>query len=174
MDRAQKQEFVKSLNADLAQAHTVVVAHYRGLSVGQLEQLRESSRDVETTVRVVKNRLAKRAFKGTDFESLSDLMTGPIALTFSADAVSAAKVAHEFAKNNEDFVILGGALGDKALSVDEVKALATLPSLDELRAKLIGLLQAPATRLAIYSQEPAAKLALCVAAPWSTGSLMAA
>lgn len=159
MDRAQKQEFVKTLNADLSAARTVVVAHYRGLNVPQMEGLRGASRTEDATVRVVKNRLAKLAFEGTDFTTLSDLMTGPTALTYSADAVAAAKVAHEFAKNNDDFVILGGALGDKALSVDEVKALATMPSLDELRAKLVGLLQAPATRIATYSQEPAAKLA---------------
>ncbi|MBA44767.1 MAG: 50S ribosomal protein L10 [Magnetococcales bacterium] len=159
MDRAQKREFVKTLKSDLSGARTVVVAHYRGLNVPQMETLRGASRTEEATVRVVKNRLAKLAFEGTDFTSLNDLMTGPTALTYSADAVAAAKVAHEFAKNNDDFVILGGALGDKALSVDEVKALATMPSLDELRAKMVGLLQAPATRIATYSQEPASMLA---------------
>lgn len=159
MDRAQKREFVKTLNADLSAAHTVVVAHYRGLNVPQMEGLRGSSREAETTVRVVKNRLAKLAFEGTTFTGLTDLMTGPTAIAYSADAVAAAKVAHEFAKNNDKFVILGGALGDKTLSVEEVKALATMPSLDELRAKLVGLIQAPATRIATYSQEPAAMLA---------------
>lgn len=164
MDRAQKQEFVQTLNAELSQAQTVVVAHYRGLSVSQMEVLRGESRENETTFRVVKNRLAKRALEGTDFAGLADLFTGPAAVAYSADPVAAAKVVHTFAKDNEDLVILGGAMGDKIMSAEDVKALASMPSLDELRAKILGLLTAPATRLATYTQEPAAKLARVVQA----------
>ncbi len=159
MDRAQKHEFVQFLNTDLAQAQTVVVAHYRGLTVGQMEQLRQDSLENSTSFRVVKNRLAKRAFEGTNFASLADLMVGPSAIAYSSDPVAAAKVVHTFAKDNKHLVIMGGVLGDKKLSVEEVEALATMPSLDELRAKLLGLLAAPATRIATCSQEPAAKLA---------------
>ena len=159
MNRAQKQEFVQTLNAELSQAHTVVVAHYRGLSVSQMESLRGASRENETTFRVVKNRLATRALEGTDFAGLTDLFTGPAAVAYSADPVAAAKVVHTFAKDNEDLVILGGAMGDKIMSAEDVKALASMPSLDELRAKMLGLLTAPATRVATYTQEPASKLA---------------
>ena len=159
MNREQKQEFVQMLNAELSQAQTVVVAHYRGLSVGQMETLRGASRENETTFRVVKNRLATRALEGTDFAGLADLFIGPAAVAYSADPVAAAKVVHTFAKDNENLVILGGAMGNNILSAEDVKALASMPSLDELRAKLLGLLMAPATRVATYTQEPASKLA---------------
>lgn len=159
MDRAQKQEFVQTLSADLAQAQTVVVAHYRGLTVGQMEQLRSASREEGVAIRVAKNRLTKLAIKDTDFEHLSEHLTGPTALAFSEDPVAAAKVVHTFAKDNENLVILGGALGDRPMAAADVKALASMPSLDELRAKLIGILTAPQARIATYTQEPAAKLA---------------
>ena len=159
MDRAQKKEFVQTLNTELSQAQTVVVAHYRGLTVSQMESLRGETRANDTTFRVVKNRLAKRALEGTDFAGLSDLFTGPAAIAYSQDPVAAAKVVHTFAKDNEDLVILGGALGDKVMSAEDVKALASMPSLDELRAKILGLLTAPASRIATYTQEPPAKLA---------------
>lgn len=159
MNRAEKQAFVDSFNAQLAASQAVVVTHYRGLTVKQMEDLRVKMRESGASIRVVKNRLAKRAFEGTTFGGLESLMTGPTALAFSSDPVAAAKVAYEFAKGNEKLVILGGAMGEQVLSAAEVKALATLPSLDALRAKLLGLLQAPATRIATYTQEPAAKLA---------------
>lgn len=164
MNRAEKQAFIDSFNAQLADAAAVVVTHYRGLTVQDMEKLRASMREDEATIRVVKNRLALRALEGTPYKGqIDEFMTGPTAVAFSADPVAAAKVAHTFAKSNDNLVVLGGAMGDKKLSAEEVKELASLPSLDELRAKLVGLITAPATRIATYSQEPAAKLARVLA-----------
>ncbi|MEC9292069.1 MAG: 50S ribosomal protein L10 [Pseudomonadota bacterium] len=159
MDKAQKQAFVSELNTNLQDAGVVVVAHYRGLSVAKMTDLRSRMRGEVGTVKVAKNRLAKIAFEGTPYTNISDLMTGPTALSFSEDPVAAAKVAQSFAKENEDFVILGGAMGDTVLDPAGVKNLASMPSLDELRGTLVGLLQAPATKIARVSAEPAAKLA---------------
>ncbi len=159
MDKAQKQAFVSELNTSLQDASVVVVAHYRGLSVAKMTDLRSRMRGEVGTVKVAKNRLAKIAFEGTPYTNISDLMTGPTALSFSEDPVAAAKVAQSFAKENEDFVILGGAMGDTVLDPAGVKNLASMPSLDELRGTLVGLLQAPATKIARVSAEPAAKLA---------------
>lgn len=164
MDRAQKEAFVQSFNADLGTAVSVVVTHYRGLTVADMESLRCEMRANGASFKVVKNRLAKRAFEGTPYTNLADLMTGPVAVAYSADPVAAAKVVDKFAKGKENLVILGGALGDKVLSVADVKALASMPSLDQLRAQLVGLISAPATRIATYTQEPAAKIARVVSA----------
>src|SRR5690606_36680892 len=127
VNRAEKQAFVDSFNAQLAASQAVVVTHYRGLTVKQMEDLRVKMRESGASIRVVKNRLAKRAFEGTTFGVLESLMTGPTALAFSNDPVAAAIVAYEFAKGIVRLVILGGAMGDQVLSVAEVKALATLP-----------------------------------------------
>jgi large subunit ribosomal protein L10 len=163
VDRAQKQAFIDSFHSELKDAAVVVVSHYRGLTVGQVETLRKNMRADGASFKVVKNRLAKRAMEGTPYSNIADLMEGPAAVAMSSDPIAAARVAHKFAKENEKLIIVGGAMGDKKLSKQEVVALATLPSLDELRAKLLGLLQAPAQRLATYSQEPAAKLARVLA-----------
>ncbi len=159
MDRAGKEELVSTLNAVLQKASVVVVAHYSGLTVAQMQKLRKEMKAAGASVRVAKNRLVKIALDGTDVASISGLMKGPTILAYSHDPVAAAKVAVDFAKGNDKLVILGGAMGKTTLNVDGVKALATMPSLDELRAKLLGLIVAPATKIAQLSTAPAAKLA---------------
>ena len=137
----------------------VVVAHYAGLTVADMQKLRSQMKQAGASVKVAKNRLAKIALEGTDAATISGLLKGPTLLAYSTDPVSAPKVAVEFAKANDKLVILGGAMGATSLNANGVKALATLPSLDELRGTLIGLLQAPATKIAQLSTAPAAKLA---------------
>ncbi|MBB4196499.1 50S ribosomal protein L10 [Rhodoblastus sphagnicola] len=159
MDRAEKKQAVATLHDVFAKTGVVVVAKYSGLTVAQLQRLRKQARDAGASVQVAKNRLAKIALDGTDVASIGALLKGPTLIAYSADPVAAPKVAAAFAKDNDKFVILGGAMGTTALSVDGVKSLATLPSLDELRGKLVGLLVAPATKIAQLSTAPAAKLA---------------
>ena len=159
MDRAAKGELVTTLNGVFSGTAVVVVAHYKGLTVADMQKLRAQMKQAGATVKVAKNRLTKIALEGTDVASISDLMQGPTLIAYSSDPVAAAKVAVDFAKGNEKLVILGGAMGRTALNPDGVKALATMPSLDELRAKLVGLIQAPATKIAQLSTAPAAKLA---------------
>nr|WP_249729877.1 50S ribosomal protein L10 [Chelatococcus sp. YT9] len=137
----------------------VVVAHYAGLTVADMQKLRREMKQAGASVKVAKNRLAKIALEGTDVASIAPLLKGPTLLAYSSDPVAAPKVAVDFAKGNEKLVILGGAMGVTALNPDGVKALATLPSLDELRAKLVGLVQAPATKIAQVVNAPAGKLA---------------
>ncbi len=159
MDRTAKNDAVATLNGVFANTSVVVVAHYAGLTVAQFQKLRREMKANGATVKVAKNRLAKIALEGTDVASISKLLTGPTLIAYSNDPVAAPKVATAFAKENDKLVILGGAMGKTALNPDGVKALATMPSLDELRAKLLGLLQAPATKIAQLSTAPAAKLA---------------
>ena len=164
MDRAEKKECVESLAAVFKSTSAVVVAHYSGLTVAQMQSLRKQMRAAGAHVQVAKNRLVKIALEGSEVASIGGLMRGPTLLAYSSDPVAAAKVAVAFAKDNDKLVILGGAMGKTALNVDGVRSLATMPSLDELRAKLLGLLQAPATKLAQLTTAPAAKLARVVAA----------
>ncbi|MCK0199056.1 50S ribosomal protein L10 [Ancylobacter sp. 6x-1] len=159
MDRAQKEELVTTLADVFKSTPVVVVAHYSGLTVAQMSKLRQQMKASGATVKVAKNRLAKIALEGSDVAHVGSLLKGPTIIAYSSDPVAAPKVAVEFAKANDKFVILGGAFGKQALNVDGVKALATMPSLDELRAKLVGLIQAPATKIAQLSTAPAAKLA---------------
>jgi large subunit ribosomal protein L10 len=159
VERAAKAEQVTELKEVFKTANTVVVAHYAGLTVAQMQVLRRQARAAGTTVKVAKNRLAKIALEGTDVASVGSLLKGPALIAYSDDPVAAPKVAVAFAKDYEKFVLLGGAMGKTALNVDGIRSLATLPSLDELRGKLLGLLQAPATKLAQLSTAPAAKLA---------------
>jgi large subunit ribosomal protein L10 len=159
MDRAQKPVVVSDLNAVFNEVGVVVVTRNLGLTVAQSTDLRTKMREAGATYKVTKNSLAKIAAKGTAYEGISDLLTGPIALASSVDPVAAAKVAVEFAKTNDKLEIVGGAMGDTLLNVDGVKALATLPSLDELRAKIVGLVQAPATKVVQIVQAPAGQLA---------------
>ena len=159
MDRAEKQELVTTLTEVFKSTSVVVVAHYSGLTVAQMSKLRRQMKAEGATVKVAKNRLAKIALEGSDVAHVASLLKGPTVIAYSDDPVAAPKVAVEFAKANDKFVILGGAMGKTALNVDGVKALATLPSLDELRAKLVGLIQAPATKIAQLTTAPAAKLA---------------
>lgn len=159
VDRAEKKEFVAGLNGVFGRTAVVVVAQYSGLTVAQMQNLRKQARQAGAKVQVAKNRLARIALEGTPVASIGPLLKGPTLIATSDDPVAAAKVAVAFAKDHEKFVLLGGAMGATALNVDGVRALATLPSLDELRAKLLGLIQAPATKLAQLSTAPAAKLA---------------
>jgi large subunit ribosomal protein L10 len=159
VDRAEKQELVTTLTEVFKTTSVVVVAHYSGLTVAQMSKLRRQMKAEGATVKVAKNRLAKIALEGSDVAHVASLLKGPTVIAYSSDPVAAPKVAVEFAKANDKFVILGGAMGKTALNVDGVKALATLPSLDELRAKLVGLIQAPATKIAQLTTAPAAKLA---------------
>ena len=159
MDRAEKREMVATLNQVFNNTGAIVVAHYSGLTVAQMSTLRRQMREAGATVKVAKNRLAKIALEGTDVAHIGTLLTGPTVLAYSDDPVAAPKVAVDFAKGNEKFVILGGSMGASSLDPDGVKALASLPSLDELRAKIVGLVQAPATKIAQLSTAPAAKLA---------------
>ena len=164
MDRSEKQELVSSLHSALAGAGLVVVTQQKGLTVAETTNLRRKMRAEAASYKVAKNRLAKLALAGTPYENLGDLLKGPTALAYSADPVAAAKVVVEFAKTNDKLTIVGGSLGGQALNEAGVKALATLPSLDELRGKLLGVLQAPAQKLAAVAQAPAAQLARVVQA----------
>ncbi len=164
MDRAAKQESITELNGVFKASKVVVVAHYSGLSVAQMQSLRKQMRQAGGSVKVAKNRLAKLALKDTDVAAIAPLLKGPTVLAYSGDPVAAPKVAVDFAKANEQFVILGGSMGKTALDTDGVKALAALPSLDELRAKIVGLVQAPATKIAQLVNAPAAKVARVVQA----------
>jgi large subunit ribosomal protein L10 len=169
VDRAAKQEQVTALNGVFKDASVVVVAHYSGLTVAQLQNLRKQMRQAGASVKVAKNRLAKIALEGTDVASIAPLLKGPTLIAFSNDPVAAPKVANDFAKAHEKFVILGGAMGKTSLDLNGVKQLASLPSLDELRAKIVGLIQAPATKIAQVVNAPAAKLARVVQAYASKG-----
>jgi large subunit ribosomal protein L10 len=164
VDRAAKKEQVAVLNGVFRDAQTVVVAHYSGLTVAQMQVLRKQMKQAGAAVKVAKNRLAKIALEGTGAAVIVPLLKGPTVIAYSHDPVAAPKVANDFAKTHEKFVILGGAMGTTALNPDGVKALAALPSLDELRAKIIGLIQAPATKVAQVVNAPAAKLARVVQA----------
>lgn len=159
MERAEKHEFVTALNNELGNTGVVVVAHYAGLSVAQMTALRSSVRDAGGAVKVAKNRLVKLALQGTELEHISDLFTGPTVIAYSDDPVAAPKAIADFAKANDKLVILGGALGSTNLNPEGVKSLATMPSLDELRAKLVGMIQTPATRIAQVVNAPAGQLA---------------
>jgi large subunit ribosomal protein L10 len=159
VDRAAKSELVTSLNGVFANAGVVVVAHYAGLTVADMQRLRREMKAAGASVKVTKNRIAKIALEGTDVASIGPLLKGPTVLAYSSDPIAAPKVAVAFAKSNDKLVVLGGAMGRTALNPDGVKALATLPSLDELRAKLLGLINAPATKVAQVVNAPAAKLA---------------
>ena len=138
----------------------VVVSHYKGLTVAEVSELRNNIRKAGAGFRVTKNRIAKLALKGTKFEGLTELFNGPTAIAFANDPISACKACVEFAKTNEKLVVIGGAMGTGVLTIDEINRLASIPSMDELRAKLIGLLQAPAAQLArvtkAYSEKEAA------------------
>jgi large subunit ribosomal protein L10 len=159
MDRAQKAAAVAELNRTFSEVGVVVVTRNNGMTVAQSTQLRNRMRDAGATYKVSKNKLARIALDGTDYGSLGDLLTGPVGLATSVDPVAAAKVAVDFAKTNDKFEIVGGAMGATALDVAGVQALATMPSLDELRAKIVGLIQAPATKIARVAAEPAAMIA---------------
>ena len=164
VERAAKKEAVEELKGLFKTTSVAIVAHYSGLTVAQMQTLRRQMKQAGASVKVSKNRLAKIALEGTDVVAIGSLLKGPTVIATSKDPVAAPKVAIEFAKTNERFVILGGSMGKTVLNVDSVKALASLPSLDELRAKLVGLIVAPATKVAQVVNAPAAKLARVVQA----------
>ena len=164
MDRTQKQQLAATLHQDLADTVCVVVTHQTGLTVDEVTQLRRQMRSAGARYRVTKNRLVRRALEGTPFANLAPLFTGPTAIAFSRDPVAAAKAAVEYANRNNKLTVIGGGLSGQRLDAAAVKALATLPSLDELRSKIIGLLNAPATKLATLLQTPAGQLARVMAA----------
>jgi large subunit ribosomal protein L10 len=159
MDRAQKAEAVEALKGVFASAGVVVVGHYAGLTVADLTVLRTRLRKEGGVLKVVKNRLVKLAIDGTPKAPVGDLFKGPTAIAYSADPIAAAKVAVAYAKEKDQFAILGGLFGDQLLNKDGIAALATMPSLDELRGKLIGLIQAPATKIAGVLAAPGGQLA---------------
>lgn len=159
MDRGKKEALVAELRQTFDENELVVITHQTGLTVAEASDLRRKMRDAGARFRVTKNRLAKLALKDTKFEHLTDYFSGPTAIAVSVDPVAAAKVAVEFANKNDKLAIVSGALGEKGLDASSVKALAKLPSLDGLRGMIIGLLQAPAGKLASVTQAPASQLA---------------
>ncbi len=159
VDRAEKSEMVSTLNEVFSNTGVVVVAHYSGLTVAQMTTLRGRMKDAGASLKVAKNRLVKLALQGTDAEHISELFQGPTVIAYSADPVAAPKVAADFARTNDKFVLLGGAMGKTNLDAKGVEALATLPSLDELRARLVGMINTPATRIAGVLQASAGQLA---------------
>lgn len=167
MDRAQKRELVTTLNEEWKDAGVIVVAHYKGMTVAQMTDFRKRMKDSGGAVKVAKNRLAKLALKDTDVETISDLLNGQTCVAYSDDPVSAARVSVKYSRENGKLIILGGAMGKIKLDSNGVKALADLPSLDELRGTLIGLLQAPAGKIARILNEPAGMLARVLAAKGS-------
>ena len=164
MDRAQKAEQVAELKQTFNETAVVVVTRNLGLTVAQSTALRNRMRDAGARYKVAKNTLALIAVEGTAYAPISDMLTGPTAIATSTDPVAAAKVAVDFAKTTDRFEIVGGAMGDTPLDTAGVKALAELPSLDELRARIIGLVNAPATKIARILNEPGAQLARVIAA----------
>ncbi|MDG2000794.1 MAG: 50S ribosomal protein L10 [Alphaproteobacteria bacterium] len=158
MDRSQKEKAVEDFKNILNEAEAVIVAQYKGLNSETIDELRTKTRDSNVTFKVTKNRLIKIALTGGVYENISDLFTGPTAIAYSKDIVAAAKVTSEFSKGNENLVIIGGALKEKVLDLDGIKHLASLPSLPELQAKIIGLISAPARQIATVVAAPATQL----------------
>ena len=169
MERAAKKQAVEQLHAVFETTSVAIVAHYSGLTVSQMQTLRKQMKQAGAAVKVSKNRLAKIALEGTDVAAIGPMLKGPAVIATSKDPVAAPKVAVEFAKSNGRFVILGGSMGKTVLNVEGVKALASLPSLDEMRGRIVGLIMAPATKLAQLASAPAAKLARVIQAHASKG-----
>jgi large subunit ribosomal protein L10 len=159
VDRTEKREFVTELNQALTATSMIVVTRNAGLTVAEVTDLRRKMGAAGATYKVAKNRLTNLALDGTQFGSIKSMLTGPIALAWATDPVAVAKTAVEFAKTNEKFVVVGGALGTQSLNADGIRALAALPSLNELRASLVGMISTPATRIAGILQAPAGQLA---------------
>jgi large subunit ribosomal protein L10 len=169
VDRAGKEELVSHYSGIFEDAGIVVIAHYSGLSVPEMDGLRHQMADVGGTVKVTKNRLVKLALAGTPAEEISDMFSGPTAIAYSQDPVAAPKVAAKFAKENENLVIIGGLMDTTVLDAEGVKNLASLPSLDELRGQLVGLINSPATKVAGVLQAPAGQLARVLGAKAAQG-----
>ena len=159
MKRSEKKDFVKKMTDEFANSSSVIVAHYSGLTVGEAESLRKEMRANGAKFKVTKNRLTKLAIADTQFKEISDLFTGPTAIAYSDDPVAPAKVAVSFEKKLENFKIVGGGYNGEKIDRDRIDFLAKLPSLDELRGKLIGLISAPAQKIASIASEPGAQIA---------------
>jgi large subunit ribosomal protein L10 len=164
VERAEKAELVSSLQSSFATAGSIVIAQNAGLTVADLETLRKQMKSAGGQIKVAKNRLAKLALKDTDNADMSALFQGPVVVAFAKDPMTAPKVASAFADKNQKFVVLGGAMGPTGLDASKVKALATMPSLDQLRATLAGMLKQPATRIASILQAPGGQIARVIAA----------
>ena len=169
MNRTQKQEWIDSMNGHVTEAKIVLVAHYKGLTVAEMTDLRGNVRKAGAGFKVTKNRLAKRAFAGTPYEKVIDLFVGPTVLAYADEPVAVAKALSEFAKKKDKLVLVGGAFGETILDKAQIQQLASLPSLDELRAKILALLNTPATRIAGVLQAPAGQLARVLGAYASKG-----
>jgi large subunit ribosomal protein L10 len=164
MNRTEKKDFIETLNKSIAGSSVVLVAHYKGLTVAEITDLRVKIRNTGAGFKVTKNKLTQRALTGTKFEQISAMFVGPTAIAYSSDPVAVAKVITEFAKINEKLVVIGGAFGETLLDTKGIVNLSKLPSLDELRAKIIGLINAPATRIAGILQAPAGQVARVIGA----------
>lgn len=164
MDRIQKEQAIAELKQTFEETEALVVTQYAGLTVSQMTELRNKMREEGVSYKVSKNRLVLRALEGTRFAGIGEMLKGPVGIATSKDAVAPAKVAWQFAKENENLVILGGALGEEVMDKSGIESLSKLPSLDEVRAKFVALLQTPATRIARLSKEPAGQMARVVKA----------
>ena len=164
MNRSEKKEFVQKLKDEIDSSSSVIVAHYSGLTVEESEQLRSEMRSNGAKFKVTKNRLTKLALEQTQFKDIADLFTGPTAIAFSDDPVAPAKVAVSFEKKLEKFKIIGGGYDGEKIDLEKINFLATLPSIDELRGKIIGLISAPAQNIALIVKEPASQMARLVSA----------
>ncbi len=169
MDKLQKEQVVAELQSSLSGAASIVVTHYKGLTVAEITNLRQDMRKLGADFRVTKNSLTKLALKGTKYEKLVGLLVGPVAIAYSSDPIAAAKGIVEFANDNQKLVILGGAVGDEAVDLAGIKTLAKLPSLDALRAKILCMLNTPATRIACVLQAPGTGVARVIGAHASKG-----
>tara|TARA_E500000331_G_C17044845_1_gene621288 strand:- start:21 stop:524 length:504 start_codon:yes stop_codon:yes gene_type:complete len=158
LNRTEKHDFVKSFGSQLSKTNFVVVSHYKGLSVQEISSLRKQIRKENATFKVTKNSLAKRAIKNTNYENLDPFFVGPTAITLSDDPVSAAKVIVDFSKENEKLTIIAGAMGDKELSIADIKQLASLPSMDVIRGKILGLITSSMTSIVSIMQQPPSKI----------------
>ena len=159
MDRTQKENIVSNLKKDFEESNLLVVTHYSGLNVNEIEELRSEMREANAKFKVTKNRLTKLALPGTTFESVADLFSGPTAIAYSQDPIQAAKVAVNYSKKNKKLIIIGGSFEGKKIDQDKINFLATLPTLDEIRSKLAALLSAPAKKIASILQAPGGQLA---------------
>ena len=162
MKRSEKKEFVQKLKEEIKSSSSVIVTHYSGLSVEESEQLRSEMRNNGSKFKVTKNRLTKLALEQTQFKDIADLFTGPTAIAYSEDPVAPAKVAVNFQKKLENFKIIGGGYDGEKIDIEKIKFLATLPSMDELRGKILGLISAPAQKIASIVKEPSGQIARLV------------
>jgi large subunit ribosomal protein L10 len=169
VDRVEKEDLVASLHKTFEDSTIVVVTHYSGLTVAEMGDLRMQMREAGASFKVTKNRLTRRALEGTKYQPLESLFTGPTAIAYSDDPVAAAKAAVNFAKGNEKLIVLGGALGEEQLDLASIRSLASLPSMDELRAKIVGMISTPATRIAGVLQAPAGQIARVISAHSASG-----